>query len=47
MRVKDWILAVNGEDVKYKSHDDVVAMVKACRDEVTLEMSRPELVEPA
>ncbi len=39
--VHDWVLAVNGEDVKYKSHDEVVAMVKSCKDEVTLLLSTP------
>ncbi len=41
VEVKDWVLAVNGTDVRYKSHDEVVAMVKECREEVTLEITTP------
>jgi C-terminal processing protease CtpA/Prc len=41
IRVKDWVLAINGVDVRYKSHDEVVAMVKECREEVTLEVTTP------
>jgi len=41
------VLAVNGEDVKYKSHDQVVAMVKLCKDEVTLLVATPNDVSPA
>ena len=36
------MLAINSEDVKYKSHDEVVAMVKACKDEVTLLVTTPD-----
>lgn len=42
IKVKDWVLAINGIDVRYKSHDDVVAMVKECKEEVTLEVTTPE-----
>ena len=41
------MLAVNEVDVKYKSHDQVVAMVKACKDEVTLLVATPSDVSPA
>ena len=43
MLVKDWVLSVNGTDVRYKSHDEVVAMVRECREEVTLEIATPTL----
>ena len=39
--MKDWVLSVNGADVRFKSHDDVVAMVKECKEEVTLEVTTP------
>lgn len=39
--MKDWVLSVNGSDVRFKSHDDVVAMVKECKEEVTLEVATP------
>ena len=35
------MLAVNSTDVRYKSHDEVVEMVKACKEEVTLEVTTP------
>ena len=41
MKVKDWVLAINGTDVRYKSHDEVVSIVKECREEVTLEVTTP------
>ena len=41
IKVKDWVLAVNSVDVRYKSHDEVVSMVKACKEEVTLEVATP------
>ena len=37
----DWVLGVNGIDVRHKSHDDVVAMVMQCKEEVTLEVTTP------
>lgn len=43
IKVKDWVLAVNGTDVRYKSHDEVVAMVKECKEEITLEVTTPSL----
>ena len=39
----DWVLTVNGEDVRFKSHDNVVAMVKECKEEVTLDVATPTL----
>lgn len=39
--MKDWVMSVNGTDVRYKSHDEVVAMVKKCKEEVTLEITTP------
>lgn len=39
--MKDWVLAVNSEDVRFKSHDDVVALVTQCKEEVTLEVTTP------
>lgn len=41
IKQKDWILAVNGVNVKYKSHKDVVTLVKECVGEVTLEITTP------
>ena len=41
IKQKDWILAVNGVNVKYKSHNDVVTLVKECMAEVTLEITTP------
>lgn len=41
IKVKDWVLTVNGVDVRYKSHDEVVVMVKDCKEEVTLEVTTP------
>ncbi len=41
VEVNDWVLAINSTDVRYKSHDEVVAMVKECREEVTLEVTTP------
>ena len=41
MCVGDWVLAVGVRDVRYKSHNDVVAIVKDCGDEVTLELATP------
>lgn len=41
MKLKDWVLGVNGVDVRYKSHDDVVAMVMECKREVALEVTTP------
>ena len=35
------MLSINGVDVRYKSHDEVVAMVKECKEEVTLEVTTP------
>jgi hypothetical protein len=39
--VGDWVLSVNDRNVRHKSHDDVVAMVKGCVDEVTIEVATP------
>jgi hypothetical protein len=39
--VGDWVLAVNGRDVRFKSHDDVIAIVKDCGDDVTIELATP------
>lgn len=41
MAVGDWVLSVNERDVRHKSHDDVVAMVKECGDELTIEVATP------
>ena len=41
VKLKDWVLAINGVNVKYKSHDEVVTLVKECREKVTLEISTP------
>jgi len=41
VKLKDWVLAVNGVNVKYKSHDEVVRLVKECREKVTLEITTP------
>ena len=43
IKVHDWVLSVNGVDVKYKTNGEVVVMVKACKDEVTLHVTTPEL----
>ena len=43
--MKDWVLKVDGTDVRYKSHDEVVAMVKTNKEEVTLEITTPEVTE--
>ena len=37
----DWVLAVGGRDVRYKSHNDVVAIVRDCGEEVTFELATP------
>ena len=37
----DWVFGVNGVDVRYKSHDDVVAMVMESKREVALEVTTP------
>lgn len=39
--VGDWVLSVNGKDVRHKSHDDVVGIVKDCGDEITIEVTTP------
>ena len=39
-------MSVNGTDARYKSHDDVVAMVRECREEVTLEVATPSETPP-
>ena len=41
MSVGDWVLSVSGKNVRHKSHDDVVAMVKECGDEVSIEVATP------
>ena len=46
IKVKDWVLSINGTDVRYKSHDDVVAIVKECKEEVTLEVTTPATPTP-
>ncbi|CAI8016224.1 Rhophilin-2 [Geodia barretti] len=39
--VGDWVLAVDGRDVRYKSHNDAIAIVTDCGDEVTFELVTP------
>ena len=41
MKVGDWLLSVNGKNVKHFSHGDVVTVVKECGEEVTLEITTP------
>ena len=41
MCVGDWVLTVNDQDVRFKSHDEVVAIVKDCDDEMTIEVATP------
>ena len=41
MCVGDWVLAVDGRDVRYKSHNDAIAIVTDCGDEVTFELVTP------
>ena len=37
------MLSVNGMNTRYKSHDNVVEMVKESGDEVTVEVATPTL----
>ena len=46
MKENDWLLAVNGNNVTYKSHDQVVSMIKKCGDVVTFEVATPETHKP-
>ena len=39
---KDWLLSVNGTNVRFLSHGEVVTMVKECKEEVTFEVTTPE-----
>jgi predicted metalloprotease with PDZ domain len=39
--VGDWVLVVDGRDVRYKSHNDVIAIVTDCGEEVTFELVTP------
>ena len=41
LKVGDWVLSVNGMNVRHKSHEEVVAMVKDCEEELTIEVATP------
>ena len=41
VREGDWILAVNGTDTRYLSHEQVVALIKASKDSIVLTLTTP------
>ena len=45
VKAKDWLLSVNGVNVRFLSHGEVVSMIKECKEEVTFELTTPERFE--
>ena len=41
MRLEDWVLAVNGVSVLYKTHSEVVQLIRDSGDELALEITTP------
>lgn len=42
IKAGDWVVSVNGTDVRYSSHDEVVSLVKGSGDELELEVVSPD-----